>query len=159
MTKEESQSQAVSVESEQLARPGRQEEDNWIEVRGGIGASETNKSEGLSVLPLWQNSVASNTSRALATGTELNLDDANALLKAEKMAQLDEDSKNKMVPSGHTPVLVGGTRNRVILEGMRSGDDGQDDVFIVELERGNSGLGLGLIDGLVSLCILYDTPF
>ena len=40
-----------------------------------------------------------------------------------------------------------------MLEGMRGGDDGQDDVFIVELERGNSGLGLGLIDGLVSTII------
>lgn len=35
------------------------------------------------------------------------------------------------------------------LEGMRDGDDPQDDVFIVELEKKSSGIGLGLIDGLV----------
>ena len=32
---------------------------------------------------------------------------------------------------------------------MRENDDRQDDVFIVELEKGDDGIGLGLIDGLV----------
>lgn len=34
-------------------------------------------------------------------------------------------------------------------EGYRKGGDDQDDVFVVELEKGDSGIGVGLIDGLV----------
>ena len=35
-------------------------------------------------------------------------------------------------------------------ESYRRGSDTQDDVFVVELEKGDSGIGVGLIDGLVS---------
>ena len=34
-------------------------------------------------------------------------------------------------------------------DGYRNGNDSQDDVFVVELEKGDSGIGVGLIDGLV----------
>ena len=34
-------------------------------------------------------------------------------------------------------------------DGFRRGSDTQDDVFVVELEKGDSGIGVGLIDGLV----------
>ena len=34
-------------------------------------------------------------------------------------------------------------------EGFRRGSDTQDDVFVVELEKGDTGIGVGLIDGLV----------
>ena len=36
-------------------------------------------------------------------------------------------------------------------EYYRRGSDTQDDVFVVELEKGDSGIGVGLIDGLVSI--------
>lgn len=45
------------------------------------------------------------------------------------------------------------------LEGMRDGDDSQDDVFIVELEKKSSGIGLGLIDGLVRKIANQNTDF
>ena len=34
-------------------------------------------------------------------------------------------------------------------------EDEQEDVYIVDLVKGERGLGLGLIDGLVSVCTSY----
>ena len=146
--KEEKQNEASKATRDDLAEPGNEEENcNWVEVRGGLGGSEHAGTKGLSVLPLRENSAA-DTARVQVAEPEVNLDDASALEKAEKMTQL----------AGHVPVWIEGNAGftghmPAMLEGMRGGDDGQDDVFIVELERGNSGLGLGLIDGLVSTII------
>lgn len=132
-----------------MPSPGCEEENySWVEVRGGMTANSHSGSEGLSVLPLWQNSVVLNTTQTKNADAGASGDPANTSEKADKMTQLNGDSRQK--PVMHVPIRVDGTRDRVILEGMRSGDDRQDDVFIVELERGSSGLGLGLIDGLVS---------
>ena len=41
-------------------------------------------------------------------------------------------------------------------EGFRRGSDAQDDVFVVELEKGDSGIGVGLIDGLVRFWLKFN---
>ena len=42
-------------------------------------------------------------------------------------------------------------------DGFRRGSDVQDDVFVVELEKGDSGIGVGLIDGLVRISIMFSS--
>ena len=43
-------------------------------------------------------------------------------------------------------------------EGFRRDSDAQDDVFVVELEKGDSGIGVGLIDGLVRIKLKFHPP-
>ena len=67
----------------------------------------------------------------------------------DKLKFMSQLKRNEMVLSHVVDDVDGGAGPQRKLEGMRDGDDAQDDVFIVELDKKNTGIGLGLIDGLV----------
>ena len=110
-----------------------------------------NNVNGLSVLPV--DDVETNEELALQIAVDPTLettkefDEKRALQKAKLLSRLRNESD---VDLGNdvAPASTNGFTTK--LEGMREDDDRQDDVFIVELMKGDDGIGLGLIDGLVS---------
>lgn len=110
-----------------------------------------NNVNGLSVLPV--DDVETNEELALQIAVDPTLettkefDEKRALQKAKLLSRLRNESG---VDLGNDVVSASTNGFTTKLEGMREDDDRQDDVFIVELMKGDDGIGLGLIDGLVS---------
>lgn len=121
----------------------------WVDVglgsqagRGGQAAG----SHGLSVLPVTTRSENTGPSPPEPTlEGEEDFEKTQALQKAKLMSLLKTEVD--MLAEDSDPVSQQLSSK---LEGMRDANDGQDDVFIVELEKSEAGIGLGLIDGLVS---------
>ena len=110
-----------------------------------------NNVDGLSVLPV--DDLETNEELALQIAidptveTSKEFDEKRALQKAKLLSRLRNESDVDL-REDLAPASMNGFPTK--LEGMRENDDRQDDVFIVELEKGGGGIGLGLIDGLVS---------
>jgi len=77
----------------------------------------------------------------------------------DKLAFMSQLKRKELARSHVTNDVETGSRSSSKLEGMRDNDDGQDDVFIVELEKKDTGIGLGLIDGLVCRLLVNSMLF
>lgn len=131
--------------------PYTNDNSKWIDVTPAVTRDAVNNVNGLSVLPV--DDVETNEELALQIAvdptieTTKEFDEKRALQKAKLLSRLRNESD---VDLGNdvAPASTNGFTTK--LEGMREDDDRQDDVFIVELMKGDDGIGLGLIDGLVS---------
>ena len=136
------------------ASPYTNDNSKWVEVTGAVTRDAVNKVDGLSVLPV--DDVETNEELALQIAmdptieTSKEFDERRALQKAKLLSRLRNESD---VDIADIPASANGFPAK--MEGMRETDDRQDDVFIVELEKGDDGIGLGLIDGLVRVVILF----
>ena len=137
------------------ASPYTNDNSKWVEVTGAVTRDAVNNVNGLSVLPV--ESVETNEELALQIAmdptieTSKEFDERRALQKAKLLSRLRNESD---VDIADVPSSANGFPAK--MEGMRETDDRQDDVFVVELEKGNDGIGLGLIDGLVRSLLLYS---
>ena len=120
----------------------------WVEVTGAVTRDAVNNMDGLSVLPVEDAETNEELALQIAMDptieTSKEFDERRALQKAKLLSRLRNESD---VDIADIPASANGLPTK--MEGMRETDDRQDDVFIVELEKGNDGIGLGLIDGLV----------
>lgn len=111
-----------------------------------------NNVDGLSVLPVDDNETNEQLVLQIAMDptveTTKEFDEKRALQKAKLLSRLRNESD---VDHGDDLALGNTNGFPPRLEGMRENDDRQDDVFIVELDKGVDGIGLGLIDGLVRI--------
>ncbi|XP_078347345.1 ras-associating and dilute domain-containing protein-like isoform X2 [Oculina patagonica] len=129
------------------ASPYTNDNSKWVEVTGAVTRDAVNNVDGLSVLPV--DDVETNEELALQIAmdptieTSKEFDERRALQKAKLLSRLRNESD---VDIADIPETANGFQAKI--EGMRETDDRQDDVFIVELEKGDDGIGLGLIDGL-----------
>ncbi|XP_074638048.1 ras-associating and dilute domain-containing protein-like [Acropora palmata] len=119
----------------------------WVDVTPDV---KRDLADGLSVLPI--NGQETNEDVALhamnpTVETPKEFDEKKALQRAKLLSRLRNESHVDLHEDS-APALTNGFSNRVLLEGMRESDDRQDDVFIVELDKDDDGIGLGLIDGL-----------
>lgn len=141
-------------EERRAASPYTNDNSKWVEVTGAVTRDAVNNVDGLSVLPV--DDVETNEELALQIAmdptieTSKEFDERRALQKAKLLSRLRNESD---VDIADIPESANGFQAKV--EGMRETDDRQDDVFIVELEKGDDGIGLGLIDGLVRVVISF----
>lgn len=124
----------------------------WVDVTPDV---KRDVADGLSVLPI--NGQETNEDVALhamnpTVETAKEFDEKKALQRAKLLSRLRNESHVDLHEDS-APALTNGFSNRVLLEGMRENDDRQDDVFIVELDKDDDGIGLGLIDGLVRILV------
>lgn len=125
----------------------------WVDVTPEVKRDVV---DGLSVLPV--NGQETNEDIALQIAmnptveTAKEFDEKKALQRAKLLSRLRNESHVDLHENS-TPARTNGFSNRVLLEGMRENDDRQDDVFIVELDKDDDGIGLGLIDGLVRILV------
>lgn len=146
--KDENQNMAA-VPERRAASPYTNDNSKWVEVTGAVTRNAVNIADGLSVLPVDDSETNEELALQIAIDptveTSKEFDERRALQKAKLLSRLRNESDVDL--GGEIP---GGTSDSPAkLEGMRENDDRQDDVFIVELEKGDEGIGLGLIDGLV----------
>ena len=141
----------MAVQSKQdPAFPYADDNSKWVEVTGAVTRDAVNNVDGLSVLPMEELVMNAEQDVHIATdpNVETSFDQRRALQKAMLINRLknesDVDMTEKTAPRNQRDCTVK-------LEGMREYGDRQDDVFIVELEKGDGGIGLGLIDGLVRM--------
>lgn len=129
------------------ASPYTNDNSKWVEVTGAVTRDAVNIVDGLSVLPV--EDVETNEELALQIAVDPTIetykefDERRALQKAKLLSRLRNESD---VDIADIPTGANGFPAK--MEGMRETGDRQDDVFIVELEKGDDGIGLGLIDGL-----------
>lgn len=145
--KDENQNMAA-VPERRAASPYTNDNSKWVEVTGAVTRDAVNIADGLSVLPVDDSETNEELALQIAIDptveTSKEFDERRALQKAKLLSRLRNESDVDL--GGEIP---GGTSDSPAkLEGMRENDDRQDDVFIVELEKGDEGIGLGLIDGL-----------
>lgn len=125
----------------------------WVDVTPDV---KRDVADGLSVLPI--NGQEKNEDVALQIAmnptveTAKEFDEKKALQRAKLLSRLRNESHVDLHEDS-APAHTNGFSNRVLLEGMRENDDRQDDVFIVELDKDDDGIGLGLIDGLVRILV------
>ena len=147
--KDENQNMAA-VADRRAASPYTNDNSKWVEVTGAVTRDAVNKVDGLSVLPVEDTETNEELALQIAMDptieTSKEFDERRALQKAKLLSRLRNESDVDI--AGEIPGSANDSPAR--LEGMRENDDRQDDVFIVELEKGDDGIGLGLIDGLVS---------
>ncbi|KAK3710657.1 hypothetical protein QZH41_011014, partial [Actinostola sp. cb2023] len=136
-TRDENQNVSKSAVGRKESAPYKNDSTKWVEVNGS-GMVES--LDGLSVLPVDED-CHGNQDHFLESGEN----DHRVNDKLKFMSQL---KRNEMALSHVVDDVDGGAGPQRKLEGMRDGDDAQDDVFIVELDKKNTGIGLGLIDGL-----------
>ena len=139
----------AAVPERRAASPYTNDNSKWVEVTGAVTRDTVNIADGLSVLPVDDSETNEELALQIAIDptveTSKEFDERRALQKAKLLSRLRNESDVDL--GGEIP---GGTSDSPAkLEGMRENDDRQDDVFIVELEKGDEGIGLGLIDGLV----------
>lgn len=139
-------------ENQNLARGGSPYTNNnvkWIDVTPAVTRDAINNVDGLSVLPVDDNETNEQLVLQIAMDptveTTKEFDEKRALQKAKLLSRLRNESD---VDHGDDLALGNTNGFPPRLEGMRENDDRQDDVFIVELDKGVDGIGLGLIDGL-----------
>jgi len=136
-----------NVTNGRAASPYTKDNSKWVEVTGAVTRDAVNNVDGLSVLPV--EDVETNEELALQIAmdptieTSKEFDERRALQKAKLLSRLRNESD---VDIADIPASANGFPAK--MEGMRETDDRQDDVFVVELEKGDDGIGLGLIDGL-----------
>lgn len=149
--KDENQNMAV-VPERRAASPSTNDNSKWVEVTGPVTRDAVNNADGLSVLPVDDSETNEELALQIAIDptveTSKEFDERRALQKAKLLSRLRNESDVDL--GGEVPGGTSGSPAK--LEGMRETDDRQDDVFIVELEKGDEGIGLGLIDGLVRAC-------
>lgn len=137
------------------ASPYTNDNSKWVEVTDAVTRIAVNNVDGLSVLPV--DDAETNEELALQIAmdptieTSKEFDEKRALQKAKLLSRLRNESD---VDIADVPASANGFPTK--MEGMGETDDRQDDVFIVELEKGDDGIGLGLIDGLVSSLFLHS---
>ena len=116
----------------------------WIDVTPAVTRDTV---DGLSVLP-----VDKQETNLIAMDPTVDVtkefDEKKALQKAKLLSRLRNEAHVDL-GDDLEPAHTNGFTNKVTVEGMRENDDRQDDVFIVELDKDDDGIGLGLIDGLV----------
>lgn len=139
----------AAVPERRAASPYTNDNSKWVEVTGAVTRDAVNIADGLSVLPVDDSETNEELALQIAIDptveTSKEFDERRALQKAKLLSRLRNEFDVDL--GGEIP---GGTSDSPAkLEGMRENDDRQDDVFIVELEKGDEGIGLGLIDGLV----------
>lgn len=150
----EAKDENQNVTDRRAASPYTNDNSKWVEVTGAVTRDAVNNVDGLSVLPV--DDVETNEELALQIAmdptveTSKEFDEKRALQKAKLLSRLRNESD---VDIADIPASANGFPAK--MEGMRETDDRQDDVFIVELEKGDDGIGLGLIDGLVRVVILF----
>ncbi|XP_019614745.1 PREDICTED: LOW QUALITY PROTEIN: ras-associating and dilute domain-containing protein-like [Branchiostoma belcheri] len=116
----------------------KEDPQNYVEVNEDVEV--TLSSSGLRVLPVSE-------ATSLATIAEHDVTQPNGarpegIVDETPRGKPDDESSGNQNGSSRKSSVVG------LLEGIRREDDGQDEVFVVDLGRGPTGLGLGLIDGL-----------
>lgn len=115
----------------------------WIDVTPAVTRDTV---DGLSVLP-----VDKQETNLIAMDPTVDVtkefDEKKALQKAKLLSRLRNEAHVDL-GDDLEPAHTNGFSNKVTVEGMRENDDRQDDVFIVELDKDDDGIGLGLIDGL-----------
>jgi len=145
-----------NVTNGRAASPYTKDNSKWVEVTGAVTRDAVNNVDGLSVLPV--EDVETNEELALQIAmdptieTSKEFDERRALQKAKLLSRLRNESD---VDIADIPASANGFPAK--MEGMRETDDRQDDVFVVELEKGDDGIGLGLIDGLVRSLLLNNS--
>ncbi|XP_066291863.1 ras-associating and dilute domain-containing protein-like [Branchiostoma lanceolatum] len=112
---------------------------NYVDVRDDVEVTSLSSS-GLRVLPVSEVT-------SLATINEHDVTQPNGtqpdgIVDETPRGKPDDDISGNQNGSSRKSSVVG------LLEGIRRKDDGQDEVFVVDLGRSPTGLGLGLIDGL-----------
>ena len=144
-----------NVTDRTAASPYTNDNSKWVEVTGAVTRDAVNNVDGLSVLPV--EDVETNEELALQIAVDPTIetykefDERRALQKAKLLSRLRNESD---VDIADIPTGANGFPAK--MEGMRETGDRQDDVFIVELEKGDDGIGLGLIDGLVRSLFLNN---
>ena len=140
------------------ASPYTNDNSKWVEVTGAVTLDAVRNVDGLSVLPV--EDVETNEELALQIAvdptieTSKEFDERRALQKAKLLSRLRNESD---VDIAGIPTGANGFPSK--MEGMRETDDREDDVFIVELDKGDDGIGLGLIDGLVSSLLFNNSKW
>lgn len=147
-------------ENQNVARAGSPyttDNSKWIDVTPAVTRDAVNNVDGLSVLPVDDQETNEELALQIAVDptveTTKEFDEKRALQKAKLLSRLRNESDVDL-GDDLTPANTNGFP--ATLDGMRHNDDRQDDVFIVELEKGGDGIGLGLIDGLVRVLFRYQ---
>ncbi|XP_035695509.1 ras-associating and dilute domain-containing protein-like isoform X3 [Branchiostoma floridae] len=117
----------------------KEDPQNYVEVNDDVDVTPLSSS-GLRVLPVSEVT-------SLATITEHDVTQPNGprpdgIVDETPRGKPGDESSGNQNGSSRKSSVVG------LLEGIRREDDAQDEVFVVDLGRGPTGLGLGLIDGL-----------